>query len=301
MNALLYFIVTTTPTHVGCGQGLEDIDLPIQRSTTTLLPIFYTSTIKGVLRQHAPELWRCDERSVTTLFGAERDAAAQTAGMLTPQDARLLAMPVASLKGGWAWVSSRDQLRRLRQDALAAGMADVPVLPTTLKCDAILLDAQSSLRISSPEGDRVALLETVLVPDAESSDLARCWGDFIAARAYPDDDAEWRTEVASRFVIVSDATFTQMAKNATEVRARVSLDEDSIARDRSLWREECLPADTILWGQIGAQSTDRGAKDALSENDALNIVRCGKVQIGGKASVGYGLVDFLPQARPTGA
>jgi len=44
-----------SPVHMGAGQGLEHIDLPIQREVHTKFPIFYASGIKGAFRQYALE------------------------------------------------------------------------------------------------------------------------------------------------------------------------------------------------------------------------------------------------------
>ena len=49
------FFKAISPVHMGAGQGLEHIDLPIQREVHTKFPIFYASGIKGAFRQYALE------------------------------------------------------------------------------------------------------------------------------------------------------------------------------------------------------------------------------------------------------
>ena len=49
------FFKAVSPVHMGAGQGLEHIDLPIQREVHTKFPIFYASGIKGAFRQYALE------------------------------------------------------------------------------------------------------------------------------------------------------------------------------------------------------------------------------------------------------
>ena len=122
-NALLYLALTRTPTHVGCGQGLDDIDLPLKRNVVTRLPEWPGSGIKGAWRDQAPAQWGLNAAQVTQLFGPERSSASLHAGVLMPQDAHLLAFPVASLCGGWAWVTSVSALRRLRGEAMVLGFA----------------------------------------------------------------------------------------------------------------------------------------------------------------------------------
>jgi len=63
------FFQAVTPVHMGAGQGLDHIDLPIQREQHTRYPIFYASGIKGALRQYALERLKkkCPEKSLSKL------------------------------------------------------------------------------------------------------------------------------------------------------------------------------------------------------------------------------------------
>ena len=50
MEALLLFVHALSPLHVGIGQGVGLIDLPIAREKATGLPILPGSSLKGALR-----------------------------------------------------------------------------------------------------------------------------------------------------------------------------------------------------------------------------------------------------------
>lgn len=307
-NHRLYLALTRTPTHVGCGQGLGEIDLPIQRNSWGL-PILPGSSIKGVLRQSAAEAWRCTPGQIAALFGPDRADAGDHAGMLAPQDARLLAMPVASLCGGWAWVTCPGMLMRYRRDAAAAGYPGLPALP------AAVIEAQSAsvASLGSPllmrtDGHIALLHESVL--QVQADDCIGVWGQHLAAMAFPQDDATWRQDFAQRLIVVNDDLFHHFTQVATEVRARVALDENRVANDRALWREECVPADSLFWGLVSAfpivakprtREASSVAPAALSVAEALALMRSACLQIGGKASVGYGWLDFLPQPAAAGA
>lgn len=307
-NSLLYLALTRTPTHAGCGAGLDDIDLPIQRSTSTQLPIFTSSTVKGVLRQHAPQEWGCNPNEVIALFGPERDKASEHAGMLTPQDAQLLALPVASLQGGWAWVTCTGALSRMRRDALASASSIPPHVPPEPGQRCVHVPAKSPLVFEvSPAPGAAPNVVMVLheltrsAPAATPADVtaqAACaeWGVWLAQHAFAADEAKWRASFAERLVIVPDADFTHLSLVATEVRSRVSLNADRTPKNKALWREECLPADSLLWGMIGAQRV--AASGLCSETEALARVKPATLQLGGKASVGYGWVEFLPLRSP---
>jgi len=305
-NALLYLALTRTPTHVGCGQGLDDIDLPLKRNVVTGLPEWPGSGIKGVWREHAPAQWGLSPNLVTQLFGPTRDMAALHAGMLMPQDAHLLALPVASQCGGWGWATSVAVLQRMRREALALGLQGLPDLPERLvepdgkSQQAAYLPACSPLRLPAEAGALVVLGELALsvsVQDAAAQDLCAQWGQWLAKAACPGDEEAWRQHMARRLVVVDDDSFEHLARMHLEVRSRVSLGEGRVADEHALWREECLPADTVMWGLVAAQ---RVPQHGLEEAHALAHVKACRMQLGGKASVGYGWVEFWPQdAAPT--
>ncbi len=303
-NHRLYLTLTRTPIHVGCGQGLGEIDLPIQRNSWGL-PILPGSAIKGVLRQSAAEAWHCEPGQIAALFGPDRADAGDHAGMLAPQDARLLAMPVASLCGGWAWVTCPGMLMRYRRDAAAAGHPSLPSLPAAvIKAQCASVASLASPLLMSTAGHIAVLLESVLQVQADA--CIGLWGAHLAALVFPHDDDAWRQDFAQRLIVVNDDLFHILTKVATEVRARVALGAARVAKDRALWREECVPADSLFWGLISAfpmvaKPGARLAPAALSVAEALALMRSACVQIGGKASVGYGWLDFLPQPAAPGA
>ncbi len=297
-NHRLYLALTRTPTHVGCGHGLGEIDLPIQRNSWGL-PILPGSAIKGVLRQSAAEAWQCTPGLITTLFGPDRANASDHAGMLAPQDARLLAMPVAALCGGWAWVTCVGMLMRYRRDAAAAGHSGLPPLPAAVPdAQSAQVASQNSPLLMQAQGPIAVLHESSLQVQADAS--VGQWGEHLAAGAFPSDDAAWRQDFAQRLIVVNDDLFHHFTHVATEVRARVALDDNRVAKDNALWREECVPADSLFWGLISAFPV-AAMPGALGVTAALEKVARACVQIGGKASVGYGWLDFLPQPAGGGA
>lgn len=299
VNHRLYLALTRTPTHVGAGQGLDDIDLPVYRNTWGL-PILPGSSFKGVLRQAAADADGSDADTVQTLYGPDPKNAAKHAGMLALQDARLLLLPVASLRGGWAWVTSAGLLWRYRRDAAAAGLAGLPQPPPALEPGAhraLVGQSGSPLAMQVHGSTQAMLLEAALTLSVSSTVAA--WAAHLAALAFPDDDAAWRSAFESRMVLVDDDTFMDFCRSGTEVRARVRLDENRVAVDGALWREECVPADSLFWGVFSAQLVP-AAPAQLEPAEALRRVRPASLQLGGKASVGYGWVDFLPQPGPQG-
>src|SRR5438128_1522479 len=140
-----------TSLHPGSGTALGTVDLPVQRERHTMWPTIPGSALKGILRDACRERIandqtldldnlerfddKLDERAerkgsrrqradatllLNEVFGPPAGSSGDFAGALSLTDARLLAFPVRSLKGVFAWVSCRGVLDRLARDAALA-------------------------------------------------------------------------------------------------------------------------------------------------------------------------------------
>lgn len=125
----MFFIHCQSPVHVGTGQGVGIIDMPIMRERVTSWPLVPGSSIKGVLREYCTLLAK-DHRGnemVDVAFGKVSESRSESAdstsaGSLAFTDGRMLAFPVASGYGTFAYVSCPMALRRLLRDSSAAGL-----------------------------------------------------------------------------------------------------------------------------------------------------------------------------------
>src|SRR5690349_7144482 len=120
----MLFLYTVTATHVGSGETAT-ADLAIQRNPTLGWPMIQASSLKGALRDAAPAEADADAWKSTVAFGYDpqdkrsgRDARLaelqHACGALAIGDAELLAFPVASLAGIFAWVTCPAALRGLQ-------------------------------------------------------------------------------------------------------------------------------------------------------------------------------------------
>jgi hypothetical protein len=89
---------------------------------------------------------------------------------------------------------------------------------------------------------------------------------------------------------------TGSAHAAMDVRARNRIGDSGTAADTALWREECVPEEALFAGTLCAQRVPR---HALTEEHVLALPQASEMQMGGKGSVGYGWVSFMPMAWPT--
>lgn len=280
MNTRPFLLHALSPLHAGTGHTPDIIDLPTARMKATGIPFLPGSSIKGVLR----DARRATDREKTeAVFGPSGDPAAH-AGALVVGDARLLALPVRSFRGTFAWVTS-------------------PLLLTLAKRD--LEDASLPIPSIDGRGARLADEKAYVVHDnklyLEDLDLkaakapeATAWAQQLAPLASPGHDI-----FTMRFAIVDDDTMTFLWETATQVDARVRLDERTrtVAKG-ALWLEESLPPETLLIGLLAAdRSRRRDVK--MTPDEVLGFALSGEEvhQFGGKATTGRGRCRIVPFTR----
>src|SRR5690606_24484447 len=118
-----------SPTHVGTGQALGAVDLPIAREVHTQWPLLPSTALKGVARDAVEDGDR-QSRTAKALFGPRPPQKADGGEKLTPgelvfTDAQILAFPVASLTAPFYWVTSPLVIARWARARGAWGL-DVP-------------------------------------------------------------------------------------------------------------------------------------------------------------------------------
>jgi CRISPR-associated protein Cmr4 len=290
-EAMLMFVHALSSIHPGSGTALGVVDLPVQRERHTNWPTIPGTSLKGVLRAEAKSRGMQDEVH-KAVFGPDTDNAAEHAGAISFTDARLLAFPVRSLKGVFAWVTCREALNRLRRDLILAGGASPPDPPAPNAGTAVVAGG-SPLK----QGSGIVLEEFAF----EAVDGAGPLAGWIADSAIEDPPTCQR--MRERLVIVDDDAFGHFAQHATEVTARIALDyETKTVREGALFYEEFLPPETLLYSLVLAErSRSKGRHmDASQVLDALTGIGLRTVQIGAGETIGKGLCA-LRFARPNGA
>jgi CRISPR-associated protein Cmr4 len=130
----LVFYYAVSPVHMGAGSAIGAIDSPIQREVHTKHPMFAGSGLKGALRHHFNRAWPRaagdkPNSMINRIFGPDTGAS-DFAGALSLSDAQLVALPVRSLKGGFAYVTSPLALARLHRLGSQAGSVPDWSVPT---------------------------------------------------------------------------------------------------------------------------------------------------------------------------
>jgi CRISPR-associated protein Cmr4 len=277
MVTRLLFVHAQSPLHPGTGQSVGAIDLAIARERATGLPYLPGSTLKGVLRDRLRQ-----HQDVVSIFGPTTENASDHAGAVQFADARLLLFPVRSLAGTFAYVTSGYLLQRLARDAREAGLAAFSPL-SAVSLDQCLVAPETSLAIN----DRVVFED--LDFKHEKSQAVKGLAAALAECIRP-KDSDWARSLERRLCVVHDDVLSYLVEHATEVTARIRLDEatKTVARG-ALWYEEALPAETVLVSLMLVTPPAKVKLDpkqaAATVGEALKTL----VQLGGNATVGRGL------------
>lgn len=286
---LLLGLLAETPLHPGTGQTTGVVDLPIQRERHTAFPVIPSTSLKGCLRDLARRRWQ-DQRDVADVFGPDIQQEDKAyAGAIGVSDARLLAFPVRSLREVFVWVTCPYVLDRLSRDLHRAGLA-ADWLELEQPGDGQAITAHDAL------GGLLVLEDLSLQGQVRPE-----WGAVaraIADRLLPEGvtHAFTRDRMATRLVLVSDNDFRWFAEHATQVTARISLNDNKTTTGGrgNLWYEETLPADTVMYALIRAEPPRRdgsaiaggpGVRDRLTD---LLAGAGAYLQTGGNETVGQG-------------
>jgi len=295
----MYWLEAIAPLHVGMGRGVGFIDLPIIREKVTGWPLVPGSAVKGVIRDHfdqkkngkPDEERKAFEKLINAAFGkADDDSGNANSGSLVFTDAHIVCLPIRSLYGTFAYVTSRLVLEKLKRDLIAAGYKaeDVPEAPEPGEIE-VLHTPGSKLA-----SDGKVFFEDLDFTAREDNDRTMRWADLLAGAIFS-SDTRWQNIFKERFAIISDNSFNFLSETGTEVAAHIRIeDETKIVAKGALWYEEALPVETILAGIAWCDRVYGG--NGFNQEKILSTF-CGEsaleLQIGGKATVGKGRVRCL--------
>jgi len=295
----LVFYYAVSPVHMGAGSAIGAIDSPIQREVHTKHPMFAGSGLKGALRHHFNRAW--PQTLINRIFGPDTGAS-DFAGALSLSDAQLIALPVRSLKGGFAFVTSPLALARLQRLAVQSGVAATWSVP--------LVAADKALVASANLLQNTQLVLEAFEFPAQEDDKLKAIAQWIATHALGGEGNSFFAEkFKTDLVLLNDTDFAHFARHAMVVEPHVRIDDASgTASDGGLFYVENLPPETLMVG-LAQASIERFKKNSrngesaalLSAPEVLAHVFAGQgdaqpgiggklLQIGGDATTGRGLV-----------
>ncbi len=267
MNTKLLTIFTRTPLHVGCGSSVGAVDQPVARERHTRFPIIPGSAIKGVLA----DLWLENHKRNSDgkcYFGEDDCKADAKAGTLAFGEARLLAFPVRSAKGCFAFVTSPLCLERFNRDA------GIDLAVPKLEAGQICLAGSD---VTFAERGAVVLEEYRFEKKGE---FPVDWAERLCSLA---DDAVLNGGL-NRFVLVHDEDMTFFAENACQISQHVSIDSKTgTAAEGKLFNQEEVPSESLFYAPITELCSDVDYVPFMTKMASSPLI-----QFGGKGTTGIG-------------
>lgn len=298
----ILLLFTRTPLHVGAGSSVGAIDQPVIRERHTGFPVVPATSLKGTfadewnVRNGDGKIERSGDGQ--WLFGST-DANSAWAGALQFSEARLIAFPLRSARGSFAWITCSLMLARASRDGVSGIKA---LAEAEAKCFAnsdgdsrASFAADGPLALKAKDGSsgktQIVLEEYTFthageLPDSLTSELAKLLPE----------DSVW-TEIKDRLVILSNGMMSYFAKNACEVAQHVRIDDETgTAAGGALFNQENVPSETMFYSVLHAldeRTPDKAKEDRRKAKAALETFHA-KVgerkvfQFGGDASTGLG-------------
>lgn len=249
-----------SPLHTGTGEGLGVVDRPLLREVATGYPTVQGPSLKGALRSLAQGSQKEeDDQALLAAFGPRKESGGNGhEGCVSFGDARLLLLPVRSLAGVFAWVTSPLAVARLARDLgllggtsrLLAAAQEVVARSGPLRAGRGATGATDgdapAVAVVTP-GVGLCLEDLVLECATNNDDLKTAVAGLAARLAeilFADDF--WQTFFRQRLVLAADDDFRHLVATATEVRPNIAVGEAGTTTTGSLRITEYLPEETVL-------------------------------------------------------
>ncbi len=269
MTTKLMTIFTRTPLHVGAGSSVGAVDSPIIRERHTQFPVIPGSSIKGVLADLWNENFKRTKDGVH-LFGND-DTNNASAGALLIGEGKLLAFPVRSAKGCFAWITCPLALNRFLRDS----GRDIKLPEEASPAGETEVVAASELCINGS----VIFEEYPLVNKANGS-----YQEILPYITDLCEDPLWREELSTRLAILSDDMFTYFVKNACEIAQHNRIDDRTgVVDDGALFNQENVPSEALFYSVVNFKSSDDEVEVKAKLDSEKNLL-----QIGANATTGLG-------------
>ena len=305
-----FFMICQTPMHVGSGNDLGIIDLPIQREKETGFPKIEASSLKGSIRESFEEKFGQDDENLNFAFGPinNNDSYASALGFT---DARILLFPVKSMRGVYAYITCEKVLHRFLLDLNYAGIDNKFIIPQKNT-----VPIGSNLIIEGKGGSENVSLEEYtfkINKDDKCTELDK----WLSKNIVPEGELfnYMREKVKRDIIVVDDSDFSDFVNLSTEVITRTKIDSNTgTVEDGALFTEEFLPAEAIMYSLALAspiftdenkkpnifkveESKDKGKKEAQKVMDYFIKNLKEVIQIGGDATLGKGItrIKFFEQ------
>ncbi len=276
-NVLTLF--TRTSLHVGAGSSVGAIDQPVIRERHTRFPVIPGSSLKGVLRDMVQE--DKGENEASWLFGWDKYESDKTKvttlpGIFSIGEGKLLAFPVRSAKGCFAWITCPTILSRLKRD-MRADFA-IPEFPLedkqrAMKC---VVGEKSAITFREPKSDKTVSVSTIFEEyQFEIIENQKIDTRLIELLKEICKDDVWSNEIENKLTVISDDFFSYFAENACEVAQHVSIDDTTgVNINSNFFNQENVPSEALFYSVITEllKEVHIEKSEYKLEGDAFNVL-----------------------------
>ena len=292
----LCFYHNITPLHIGCGQDVGIVDLPVIRERSTSFPFIPGSGTRGVLRDIFEEKY--GKNGITEkLFGPppeSMDPDSIFAGSIAVHDARILLFPVRTNKKIFCWITSPLVLNRFNRDIREFGI-NLPLLSFNPNNLSDLSDA----KFVGPAdfGNSLHLEEFLFQRNANNEGLVNDLNVW-ASRIVTNVDIE---DLNKRVLLVSDKSFAYFVNYATMLMQHNTLTSSKTVKGGALFSVESIPPETIFYGMLGCTNQRKEEATKWNKAEVLNQLKAGLfssdrvrvAQLGGDEGTGLGVTRIV--------
>lgn len=313
MKTIVYSLFAFSEVHCGIGQGLSDIDLPTARHAVSGHPVIPGSSLKGVLKceydQSNPEAVALFGSSADGEDGVSLDTKKTTASAISVNDSLLVALPVRSYYGTFAYLASPYTLENLKRQICNSDSSlkekfaslEIPLFQNTPKIKSSATSVyrsgvtETSCLLEPVQNSNPSLLleELDLVVDQSLTEKTTQIAAILAEIFFKDEGE--KQSFMQRFAIVDDNILNFFCETALPVSPHITIDKNTgTVADGSLWYEEYIPSMSLFCGTISVDNSFAGGKE--TDEDLCRYLTTAKktlnIQIGGRATIGKGFVSL---------
>ena len=260
-NKKKFFVKVLTPTHVGSGEGLEYVDMPIQRESHSNIPKIEASSLKGSIKSNL--IITKDEENIKKYLGDDSEDGASKIGFT---DAKLLFFPLKSAKDIFRLVTCPYVINRWLEDF-------------DLKKISFPSISDESCYSFKIDEDKMIIVEEFAYKAQKHKKVEKFKKVFENYLKKLDISLE-------KVLIISDSNFKNFVTMYTEIITRNKINpETGVTVDGGLFTEEYLPAESVLY----FLSFETLRKNSESVKEFWNYLKnMSYIQIGGNATIGKG-------------
>lgn len=305
-NKILMLYRCETPLHVGSGDEMGIVDLPIQREKHTGFPKMEASGIKGVFRDKFERELGKENESICTIFGSDGEIRSgeeekkSEAGGLIFTDARLLLFPVKAGKDVFRWITCPYVLQRFEREwNLTYGEKNKLDILRGLSTDILNnLENGSVYEIKKPMQKnnkskkdenqiRVNQMKRMISLDEFQFEVKEDIKSNLLEIVEETITSDYLTEKLNKgIVLVSDEVFSYFTEMNTQVDTRIRIGDDGVVEDGALFTEEFLPEESVLYSAV--EEWKDGTLQAFIEGLKKKTFF---MQFGGDMTIGKGITE----------